>query len=126
MSVFTFKKTRHSDGVSPMVNNAFCGITRKVSSGKYLSGIYWIFTDDYRIIHISKRRPIHKWVLTALGLIVNLIMLLPYLVFGLLSCYLQGAKNFITDSIWSNNVLFFGWTNMVLIAVLSVWLALTG
>lgn len=96
----------------------------------YYVNALWTENIGDTMIHKSKSKSkfLNKHTLPIIGILYTFykyllkypisILVLPFYM------YFDGCRNFIKDMAWQNNVRFFNWSNIFLIIILSLWLAL--
>lgn len=108
-----------------------CGFTNRFASyGKNAKGDYRLEIEYGNMITLplysSKKKPIFRniYIITWIFAPLYPIVFIGYIILSIIINYLEGAKNFIHDSVWVTNVRFFNWTSIVFILILTVLLFL--
>ena len=79
--------------------------------------------DRFKIYQGSKRPFFRNLnIITALFLPFSPFILLSIFLFAMANKYVEGARNFIVDCAWVQDVRFFNWANIVIIFVLVAYL----
>lgn len=102
----------------------FWRIVRRVDKDVYAYGFRDFTIGEYRLLYSGKHKLklLTPLVLSNIGIMFNLFWI-PFVVITYLPySYFEGAKNWITDSAWINNVRFFNWVNLILVVVLTITL----
>jgi hypothetical protein len=110
----------------------FFSIVKNLKTGKYCYYVRSPFSSnigDSMIFKFSYRPMLlNKYTMTFLGILFTLG---KYLLWYPIGCviipiliYFDGAKNFIKDRAWQDNVRYFNYANMVIIVGLTIWLIL--
>ena len=103
-------------------HNAFFRIAKNKKTNEY----HYLFFDfmgrSFRQLHKGVKIPINGLQITIWCFIFNLLwipfILISYLPFR----YFDGAKNFVKDSAWYQNVRFFNWVNIFIILLLLLFI----
>ena len=106
-------------------------IMKDLKDGKYHYYIQVYKAGDDFNYHFSKGNKswwLNKVTLSILGALLtvahySLLIPIAYLLWPFLHYY-DGAKNFIKNCAWQDNVRFFNWCNFIVIPLLIVWLIL--
>lgn len=99
--------------------NYFFRIIRHTDKNIYAYGFRIVFVG-YRVLYSGKNKlkVLNSFSLTIIFLIVNLIWIPTITILFFPYRYLDGARNFIRDTAWYQNVRFFNWINFILIIIL--------
>lgn len=93
-------------------------IIRNTDKKTYSYGFRVLFVD-YRVLYSGsgKIKILNPFTLSLIFCIVNLLWV-PFITIAFLPyMYFDGARNFIRDTAWYQNVRFFNWVNIVLILI---------
>ncbi len=85
-----------------------------------------IFGDSRFKIYESKKKPLFRnlYLITILFAPITPLVVILLIPTAFVLQYIEGAKNFIRDSAWVNNVRLFNWSNIAIIFLLVIWLFL--
>lgn len=98
--------------------NRFFRILKDTKEKWYFYGFYDFVFQEYRQLHKGIKLPITGSFITVWCVIFNLLWIPFRLMTFIPIMYFDGAKNFILDGVWYQNVRFFNWSNIVIIIIL--------
>ena len=91
----------------------------KNSKGIYFYEFSDLFSKEYRQFYKGKRlKFINKYFIYAVTVLYNTIGIPSLFLLYYPFAYFDGARNFIKDGVWANNVKFFNWVNFILLIIL--------
>lgn len=102
----------------------FWRISRNTDKKTYAYGFRDFTLGEYRLLYSGevKLKFLTPAVITFFCIIFNLFWI-PFVVVTFIPYkYIEGGKNYITDSAWINNVRFFNWANIFIIIILTILL----
>jgi hypothetical protein len=120
-------KNKHTNACG--IETPFYAIIKNLNTGNYC---YYIQVIGNRVNHNIyngiKAHAFNKYTLTLLSILHSLMFYFAYMPIAIILFiphrYFDGARNFIRDKAWQNNVRFFNWCNFIVIPLLIVWLIL--
>ena len=121
--LFRIKKLKNYEKTVCGFDNRFFRILRNTKKDYYFYGFYDFVFEEYRTLHKGIKLPITGLQITIWCIIFNLLWIPFRLTTFIPIMYFDGARNFIRDTAWCQNVRFFNWINFIaLIIVICVTL----
>jgi hypothetical protein len=118
----------HQKGENIWYHNSFAAYGKEGDRYKILVKFaYGLFDMPPMPLYAGKRKPLfkHLGVIAALAWLFQIpIALVIFMIVVPIYCYLDGIRNFVTDSGWQDNVRIFVWMNMAFVVALFVLLLL--
>lgn len=99
-------------------------IVRHTDKDIYAYGFRDFILGEYRVLYSgnNKLKILTPLVISIIGIVFNMFWI-PFVVITYIPySYFEGAKNWITDSGWIDNVRFFNYVNLILVVVLTITL----
>lgn len=116
--LFRVKKIKNYQKTVCGFGNRFFQIIRNTKNDYYFYGFYDFIFEEYRTLHKGIKLPITGLQITIWCIIFNLLWI-PFRLISLIPLlYFDGARNFIVDSAWYQNVRFFNWINFLALIIL--------
>lgn len=99
-------------------HNGFFRIGKNIKKGYYVYLFFDFTTFSFRQLHKGIKLPITGLQITIWCIIFNLLWIPFRLITFIPLMYLDGARNFIVDSAWYQNVRLFNWINFIALIIL--------
>jgi hypothetical protein len=116
--LFRVKKLKNYQKTVCGFGNRFFRIIRNTKNDYYFYGFYDFVFEEYRTLHKGIKLPITGLQITIWCIIFNLLLIPFRLITFLPLSYFDGARNFIRDTAWYQNVRFFNWMNFIALIIL--------
>lgn len=118
MGLFKIENFISHDRRSFGFGNRFFRIIRNIDKDYYFYGFFDFAGNEYRTLHKGMKLPLSPTLITSFCIVFNIFFIPFVLITFLPYSYFEGAKNFVTDSVWSDSVRFFNWVNFAGLALL--------
>lgn len=118
LEVFRIRKLKNARKTMVGFGNVIFRIIRNTDKNTYSYGFRILFMD-YKVLYSGsgKLKILNPFTLSLIFCIVNLLWV-PFITIAFLPYrYFDGARNFIRNTAWYQNVRFFNWVNIALILI---------
>jgi len=120
-SWFKIKKFKEPNRNVCAIYNKFFRVIKN-SKGIYFYEFADFSSLEYREFYKGKKvKFLNKYAMYIITIVFNIIIIPILFILYFPMCYFDGAKNFIKDTAWYENVKFFNWVNFILSIVYLIY-----